>query len=54
GETALTGTTKEKVEAAALAELPGATIIRTETNNNSTAPYESHVPRATAPRRRCS
>ena len=43
GETALTGETKEKVEAAALAKLPGATIIRTETNNDSTAPYESHV-----------
>lgn len=43
GETALTGETKQKVEAAALAKLPGATIIRTETNNDSTAPYESHV-----------
>jgi hypothetical protein len=43
GETALTGTTKQKVEAAVLAELPGATIVRTETNNDSTAPYESHV-----------
>jgi hypothetical protein len=43
GETALTGDTKQKVEAAALAKLPGATIIRTETNNDSTAPYESHV-----------
>ena len=43
GETPLTGETKEKVEAAALAKLPGATIIRTETNNDSTAPYESHV-----------
>jgi uncharacterized membrane protein YkoI len=43
GETALTGETKEKVEAAALARLPDATIIRTETNDDSTAPYESHV-----------
>jgi uncharacterized membrane protein YkoI len=43
GETALTGDTKDKVEAAALAKLPGATILRTETNNDSTAPYESHV-----------
>jgi len=43
GETALIGATKEKVEAAALAKLPGATIIRTETNNDSTTPYESHV-----------
>jgi uncharacterized membrane protein YkoI len=43
GETALTGDTKTKVEAAVKAKLPGATIIRTETNNDSTAPYESHV-----------
>jgi uncharacterized membrane protein YkoI len=43
GETALTGDTRSKVEAAALARLPGATILRTETNNDSTAPYESHV-----------
>jgi uncharacterized membrane protein YkoI len=43
GETALTGDTKAKVEAAAKAKLPGATILRTETNNDSTAPYESHV-----------
>jgi uncharacterized membrane protein YkoI len=43
GETALTGDTKARVETAAKAELPGATIIRTETNNDSTAPYESHV-----------
>jgi uncharacterized membrane protein YkoI len=46
GETALTGDTKEKVEAAVLAKLPGATIIRTETNNDGTAPYESHVTRS--------
>jgi len=43
GETPLTGETKEKVEAAALAKVPGGTIVRTETNNDSTAPYESHV-----------
>jgi uncharacterized membrane protein YkoI len=43
GETALTGDTKTKVEAAAKAKLPGATIIRSETNNDSTAPYEAHV-----------
>ena len=43
GETALTGTTKEKVEAAVLAEVKGASILRTETNGDSTAPYESHV-----------
>jgi len=43
GETALTGDTKDKVEAAVLAKYSGATIVRTETNNDSTAPYESHI-----------
>jgi hypothetical protein len=43
GETPLTGDTKDKVEAAALAKYPGATIVRTETNGDSTAPYESHI-----------
>jgi hypothetical protein len=43
GETALTGETKQKVEAAVLAKYSGATIVRTESNNDSTAPYESHV-----------
>jgi hypothetical protein len=43
GETALTGETKKKVEAAVKAEYPGATIVRTETNGDSAAPYESHI-----------
>ena len=43
GETALTGDTKDKVEAAVLAKYSGAKIVRTETNNDSTAPYESHI-----------
>jgi hypothetical protein len=43
GETALTGDTKEKVEAAVLAKYPDATIVRTETNGDSAAPYESHI-----------
>ncbi|HWT22105.1 MAG TPA: hypothetical protein VN213_01240, partial [Solirubrobacteraceae bacterium] len=43
GETALSGETKEKVEAAVLAEYPGATIVRTETNRGSSAPYEPHI-----------
>jgi len=42
-ETPLTGTTKEKVEAAVLGKYPGATIERTETNGDAAAPYESHV-----------
>ena len=43
GETALTGDTKDKVEAAVKADYPGATIVRTETNGDSAAPYESHI-----------
>ena len=44
GETALTGETKQKVEAAVLAKYAGATIVRTETNNgDADAPYESHI-----------
>ena len=43
GETALTGDTKAKVEAAVLGEYPGATIVRTESNADSDAPYESHI-----------
>jgi hypothetical protein len=42
-ETALTGDTKTKVEAAVKAKSPGATIVRTETNSDSSAPYESHI-----------
>jgi hypothetical protein len=42
-ETPLTGDTKDKVEAAVLAKYPGATIVRTETNGDSAAPYESHI-----------
>lgn len=43
GETALTGSAKGDVEAAVLAKYPGATIIRTESNGDSSAPYESHI-----------
>jgi hypothetical protein len=43
GETALTGDAKQKVEDAVLAKYPGATIVRTETNTDGSAPYESHV-----------
>jgi uncharacterized membrane protein YkoI len=42
-ETPLTGDTKSKVEAAVLARYPGATIERTETNTDGSAPYESHI-----------
>jgi hypothetical protein len=43
GETALTGDTKQQVEAAVLAKYAGATIVRTETNGDAAAPYESHI-----------
>ena len=42
-ETPLTGDVKDKVEAAVRARYPGATILRTETNSDSSAPYESHI-----------
>jgi uncharacterized membrane protein YkoI len=42
-ETPLTGDTKSKVEAAVLASYPNATIERTETNTDGSAPYESHI-----------
>ena len=42
GETVLTGTTAEKVKAAALAAVPGATVIRVETDSDG-SPYEAHL-----------
>ncbi|HZQ04064.1 MAG TPA: hypothetical protein VFA88_08585 [Gaiellaceae bacterium] len=42
-ETLLTGDTKSKVEAAATAKLPGATVIRTETDADGNAAYEVHM-----------
>jgi hypothetical protein len=43
GETPLTGDTKQQVEAAALAKVPG-TVIRTETDSDGV--YESHIRRS--------
>jgi hypothetical protein len=42
GETLLTDGTADKVKAAALAEVPGGTIIRVETDSEG-SPYEAHV-----------
>ena len=42
GETLLTGTTADKVKAAALAAVPGGTIIRVETDSGG-SPYEAHM-----------
>ena len=45
GETLLTGDDAAKAEAAALKAVPGATIIRVETNSSGSV-YESHVKKA--------
>ena len=45
GETLLTGTTADKVKAAALTAVPGGTIIRVETDSAG-SPYEAHVKKA--------
>jgi hypothetical protein len=45
GETLLTGTTADKVKAAALDAVPGGTVIRVETDNEG-SPYEAHVEKA--------
>ena len=45
GETLLTGTTAQKVRAAALAAVPGGTIIRVETDSEG-SPYEAHMTKA--------
>jgi hypothetical protein len=42
GETLLTGTTAQKVRTAALAAVPGGTILRVETDAQG-SPYEAHV-----------
>lgn len=42
GETLLTGTTASKVTAAAKAAVPGATVIRVETDSDGAA-YEAHM-----------
>ena len=43
GETLLTGTQLAQATAAATAAVPGATIIRAETNSSGTSPYEVHM-----------
>ena len=45
-ESLLTGDTLAKVEAAALEEVPNATIVRVETDADGHAAYEAHVLRA--------
>jgi hypothetical protein len=45
-ETLLTGTTEQKVRAAALAEVPGGAIVRVETDADGHAAYEAHMTKA--------
>jgi hypothetical protein len=46
GETLLTGTDLQKAEAAAKAAVPGATIIRAETDSSGASKYEVHMRKA--------
>ena len=43
GETLLTGTDQQKAEAAAEAAVPGATVVRAETDSSGASPYEVHM-----------
>jgi len=43
GETLLTGTQLQQATAAAAAAVPGATVIRAETNSSGDYPYEVHL-----------
>jgi hypothetical protein len=45
-ESALSGTTAEKVRAAALARVSGGTIVRIETDADGNAAYEAHMTRS--------
>ena len=45
GESLLTGTTAAKVRAAALAAVPGGSIVRVETDSGGSA-YEAHIKKA--------
>jgi hypothetical protein len=46
GETPLTGADADKAKAAALAAVPGATIVRVETDADGHAKYEAHMTKA--------
>jgi hypothetical protein len=46
GETLLTGTDLQQATAAATAAVPGATVIRAETDSSGVAPYEVHMKKA--------
>ena len=42
-ETLLTGTDLQSATAAATAAVPGATVVRAETNSSGASPYEVHM-----------
>ena len=42
-QTQLTGDTADKVKGAALAKVPGGTVLRVETDADHGSPYEAHV-----------
>ncbi len=46
GETLLSGTNQQKADAAATAAVPGATVIRAETDSSGAATYEVHMKKA--------
>jgi hypothetical protein len=46
GETLLTGTDLQSATAAATAAVPGATVIRAETDSSGASPYEVHMKKA--------
>jgi hypothetical protein len=46
GETLLTGSALQKADAAAKAAVPGATIIRAESDSSGASPYEVHMKKA--------
>jgi hypothetical protein len=45
-ETLLTGTQLQQATAAATAAVPGATVIRAETDSSGASPYEVHLKKA--------
>jgi hypothetical protein len=45
-ETLLTGTALQKAETAASAAVPGATVVRAETDSSGASPYEVHLKKA--------
>ena len=49
GETLLTGERTKKADASAIAAVPGATVVRAETDSSGASPYEVHMKKADGP-----